>query len=424
VSRRTRVLVLARSYPNPVIPLLGLWSRRLVHCVDQVVEAKVVSPVPWAPPLGRTRRFAEFTRFREVPHAAWDGPVEVLYPRMLIGPGHTTYPLESASYAVAAARAVAGLRRSFPFDLIHAHFTYPDGVAACLLGRRYGVPVVITDHVPWQFQRSRLVRRQGAWAARTCDAVLPVSEYVRRTMAEELGIEAAEPVPLVLDDAMLATPPPVERDPSQLLFVGVIRQVKGFDVLVEALRLLRDRRPGVRLVVAGDPFYRTYRREFEDMMARARALGVEDAIETTGGVPPAEVARLMAASAAVVLPSRCESFGSVIIEALACGTPVVATRCGAPEELVTEEVGRLVPPEDPRALADALAAVLDEPRRYEPAALRRHALARYGRDAVGRQLARAYSAVLGRPVGGENPPSTDPSSLQTGAGAPGVISRA
>jgi glycosyltransferase involved in cell wall biosynthesis len=105
----------------------------------------------------------------------------------------------------------------------------------------------------------------------------------------------------------------------------------------------------------------------------------------------------------------------VIIEALACGTPVVATRCGAPEELVTEEVGRLVPPEDPRALADALAAVLDEPDRYEPAALRRHALARYGKDAVGRQLAHAYSEVLGHPVS---------SSLQTGAHAPSVISRA
>ena len=69
----------------------------------------------------------------------------------------------------------------------------------------------------------------------------------------------------------------------------------------------------------------------------------------------------MAESAVVVLPSRAESFGAVLVEALACGTPVVATRCGGPEDIVQDGVGELVPVEDSVALADALSRVLADP---------------------------------------------------------------
>ena len=100
-------------------------------------------------------------------------------------------------------------------------------------------------------------------------------------------------------------------------------------------------------------------------------------------------------SAVVVLPSRRESFGAVIIEALACGTPVVATRCGGPEETVSPQVGRLVPTEDPRSLAAALEDVLDHQDQFPPDALRGYALRRYGTATVGQQLADLYGSVVG-----------------------------
>jgi teichuronic acid biosynthesis glycosyltransferase TuaC len=99
----------------------------------------------------------------------------------------------------------------------------------------------------------------------------------------------------------------------------------------------------------------------------------------------------------VVLPSRRESFGAVLIEAMACGTPVVATRCGGPEEVVTPDVGRLVPPNDSAALTAALAEVLDHPDVYDRATLRRSALQRFGVRTVGARLADQYAAALGQP---------------------------
>jgi glycosyltransferase involved in cell wall biosynthesis len=166
------------------------------------------------------------------------------------------------------------------------------------------------------------------------------------------------------------------------------------DVLLEAFALLRRRGVEVRLALAGDPYYRAYEREAQRLRELAETLGVAEFIDMLGGQPPADVARLMAESAVVVLPSRRESFGAVLIEALACGTPVVATRCGGPEEIVTPDVGKLVPTEDPPALAAALLDVLEHAEAYDPQALRRYALTRFGPATVGQQIATRYDAAF------------------------------
>jgi len=165
-GRPARVLVLARSHPNPAFPLLGLWTAGLVRCAATLAEVKVVSPVPLAPPLPAHRAL------RAVPRRRWADGVEVLHPRLVVGPGHTLYASEAAAYAAAVLGVVERLRRRFAFDLVHAHFGYPDGVAGALVARRHGVPLVISEHVPWSAGMARmpLVRRQAAWAARAAAA--------------------------------------------------------------------------------------------------------------------------------------------------------------------------------------------------------------------------------------------------------------
>lgn len=398
-GRPPRVLVLARNHPNAALPLLGLWARQLVRCAAGFAEVKVVSPVPYAPPLPAVGPLALPAKLRGVPARTWDGEVEVFHPRMLLGPGSTTLWLESVAYAAAVLPVVASLRRRFTFDVVHAHFTYPDGVVAALVGRHYGVPVVISEHVPWLawMKRRGVVRRQTLWASRAAAAHVPVSRYVARTIAETDGAPPVrwQPLTPAVDGHLFRPIVGLRREREQILFVGAVRHVKGADVLLEALSRLRRERPGVRLVLAGDPFYRSYRRDAERILTRASALGLSDCLEVVGGRSPEQVARLMAESAVLVVPSRAESFGAVVIEALACGTPVVATRCGGPEEIVTPRVGRLVPTEDPDALAAALGDVLDDPDRYEPAELRGYALERFGAEAVQRRLAAIYGAVRG-----------------------------
>jgi glycosyltransferase involved in cell wall biosynthesis len=406
--RELRLLVLARNYPNPEFPVLGLWTQGLVRCATSFAQVKVIAPVAYAPPLPPLRQLAEYRRHRGVPSRRFDGDVEILHPRMLVGPGYSTHQLESLSYGAAVAPLMRRLRRRFPFDLIHAHFTYPDGVVACWLGARYGVPVVISEHAPWLpwMERYPLVRRQACWAASTCRAHLPVSEHVRRSIREVTRgrSEPAEPVPVAVDGGVFRPAEGSRRKRDQLLFVGVVRRAKGADVLVQALREVARHRPGVRLLLVGDPFYRSYRRDAEQVLALAREIGVADRVQVLGPKSPPEVAELMAESELLVLPSRRESFGAVLIEALACGIPVVATRSGGPEEIIdSPALGRLVPPEDPLGLARALVDVLENRGRYDAHELRRHAIERYGTQVVGARLAAHYSdarANGARPAGG------------------------
>ena len=103
----------------------------------------------------------------------------------------------------------------------------------------------------------------------------------------------------------------------------------------------------------------------------------------------------MAESAVVVLPSRAESFDAVLVEALACGTLVVATRCGGPEDIVEDGAGELVAVEDPDVLADALTWVLAEPERYDRVSLRRYAIERFDWDGIVDRVHDVYVETVG-----------------------------
>jgi glycosyltransferase involved in cell wall biosynthesis len=344
-------------------------------------------------------RFAPYySRYSDAPADRWDGDVQVFHPRLLTGPGQTMYALEAASYARAVLPAVHRMQRQFSFDVIHAHFTYPDGVVASLLGSLYGVPVVITEHslwLPWMRDHS-LVRRQAVWAARRCSSHIAVSRAVRDHIGEVVGdASKVTVIPNLVDGCVFKPAADQRRVSGQILFVGIVRQAKGLDVLFQALRELRRVQPTIRLKVVGDPFYRSYRQEADRLGDLAKELGVADCVELVGKKSPAETAQLMAESQVVVLPSRRESFGTVLIEALACGTPVVATRSGGPEDVVTPSVGKLVPPDDSAALARALADVLGEPNAYSSDALRRYALDRFGEPVVAQQIGNLYASLLG-----------------------------
>lgn len=170
--------------------------------------------------------------------------------------------------------------------------------------------------------------------------------------------------------------------------------MKGIDVLLDAMAKLKaDGRPG-RLVLAGGSFFRNTRLQEEQLRARAEELGLGDRVTFLGRRPPEEVARLMAESAVLVLPSRAESFGTVLVESLSSGTPVVATRCGGPEDIVSPEVGELVPVGDSAALADALDRTLSR-HDWDGARLRGYAIDRFHWDLTVDRTYQVYRDVTG-----------------------------
>ena len=394
-ARAPKVLVLSRNYPNPVTPILGLWVEGLVRHISESCEVRVVAPSPYCPPLpglGELKNFRSIARRRCV-----DG-VDVAHPRFLTGPGYTTYSVEASLYYWSIRRQVDRLREDFPFDLIHAHFGYPDGVVAAKLAKRYKVPFIITEHaswVPWM-NNYPTARRRAVWAASRCSFHIAVSNFAKQTIEQFTGSTGRLRVlPNGVDVNLFRRKTQFgPTDPNQLLYVGFMRHIKGIDILLRAMALLVEKKPELRLVLIGGGIYRDSKAQEGDLRQLAQELKLEKNVDFVGIKTPAEVARYMCESSLLVLPSRTETFGAVLIEALSCGTPVVATKCGGTEDIVRDEVGRLVEKENPEELARAIMDVIDRRKEFEPAKLREYALNNFSWEEVARRTGELYREAI------------------------------
>ncbi len=395
-SEPLRVLFLARSYPNNVIDTLGTWTAWLARELSKQCDVRVISPVPWCPPLPRLRRLRQYARFRDVAREELRDGIRVYHPRFALGPGQTTQCIEHRTYERAVRPLVDRLRGEFPFDLIHAHFVYADGVVASRLARRYGVPFVVTDQAPWiPWLERECIRRVAVPAAREAARLTCVSGYLRDTVRHYLGPDAqVDVIPNGVDPETFSPRDGTPRDGDQIAYVGLINVNKGIDTLLHAMTRVAERNPNARLVLVGGSYYRDTRLQEERLKQLARELALDGRVTFVGRRPPDEVAKVMRESAVVVLPSRAETFGAVLVEALASGTPVVATASGGPQEIVTDEVGRIVPADDPEALADALLNVLSEGDHFDPKRLREHALSRYSWSRIAETYLELYADAL------------------------------
>lgn len=358
-----KVLVLTTLYPSAADPLHGVFvENRLRHLVASgEVEARVVAPVPWFPL--RAGVFGRYATFARTPRAEERHGLPVLHPRYLVLPrvGWTSVPGRLARAGLRAARALQ--REGFDCDLIDAHYFFPDGVAAAHVARILDKPLVVTARGTDLnvIARQPRAREQVREACRTAGGLVAVSRPLASRL-EELGAEPGRIRVLGngVDGAVFH--PAADRDALRaelgvdgplVLSVGRLVAMKGHALLVRALTRLG----GTRLALVGDG------PEREALGALAREVGVEDRVRFLGRLPQEEVARWHAAADVVALASDNEGCPNALLEALASGTPVVASAVGGVPDIVADPVaGRLVARREPAAFAEALELVLARPR--------------------------------------------------------------
>jgi glycosyltransferase involved in cell wall biosynthesis len=268
-------------------------------------------------------------------------------------------------------------REQIGFDLIHAHFVWPNGHVAVRLGEEYGVPVVVTAH---GYDIYDLPYRDAAWrdligdAVRRADRVIAVSERTR-ACAREIA-PGTEPVVIPngyrpdlfhpLDRAACREQLGLPQDRPVVLTAGSFVPEKGQRFLINAAFVLTACDEEILWVLLG------MGRLHDELVGQIHDLGLEDRFLLPGWADHAGMPAWMNACDLFVLPSVSESFGVVQVEAMACGRPVVGTRNGGSEELLTaDEVGLLLPPGDAPALAHAIRTALS--REWDPEAIRHHA---------------------------------------------------
>jgi glycosyltransferase involved in cell wall biosynthesis len=382
-----RVLVFSTLYPNAAQPNHGVFvENRLRHTFELGgIEATVVAPVPYFPSahpaFGRYATFARAPR-RETRHG-----LEVLHPRHLVVPkvGIPWTPEFLFRCGLKAVRALQAQGQSF--DVIDAHYFYPDGVAAARLGQALKLPVVITGRGSdlTLAPETPKLRAQIHWAAHEASALVTVCEDLRRKL---VGLGAPEARTLVLRNGVdLQRFTPVDRDAARvalgvegfvLLSVGSLIARKGHDLTIEAL----TRHPDCTLLIAGQGPMRG------ELEALAHRQGVADRVRFLGEIPHADLSTVYSAADVMVLASSREGWANVLLESMACGTPVLATDVNGAREIVrSPAAGLLVRNRN----AAALAGVLEKQRAAMPT---REATRRYAEGFGWDEIAEANRALL------------------------------
>lgn len=386
------ILTFTTLWPNREQPNFGIFVKNRVAALAKLdgVNVRVVAPVPYFPNTswgfhrrdaentevaqsgrGKLRVFSanlcasavettfkklisESTRNRwqqlaRVPEWEQIADLSAFYPRYLVTP-KIWMSFYGGWMASGAWKTVQRLHAEKPFDLIDAHYAYPDGYAATVIGERLNIPVFITARGTDinLFSRMPLIRPKIVQALNRAAGVIAVSEALKTRMVE-LGI-SPEKIAVIRNGIDREVFYPRDRDDARrrlgldpedriLLCVAALVPVKGIDRLIAAMALLKAAEPESRLklLVIGEG---SERRALESQIA---TLNLQDCIRLLGAKPQNELADWYSAADLFCLASHREGHPNVVVEALACGLPVVAANVGGVAELVSSQMyGRLI----------------------------------------------------------------------------------
>jgi len=377
VGDDVRILTYTSLFPNKVKPVLGIFIfQRVFHFARRPGNlVQVIAPVPFFP---RWIRWSRWKKEGQVPDRESIGTLDVRHPRFFLIP-KISMPFHGLLLFLGSWRLASRLHREMQFDCIDAHFVYPDGFAAVLLGKLLRIPVVVSARGTDinQYPGFRLIRPMIRWTLRNASGNIAVSASLKEVM---IGLGTAESSMRVIGNGIdperfHPVDPSVARERLGLpqgvpilVSVGGLIPRKGFHFLIPAFAQVASRFPGSRLYILGEGEFRSR------LEALVRESKLEDRIFLPGSSPNEELHFWFSAANLSCLVSSREGWPNVLQESLACGTPVLATKVwGAPEVVVSSELGFLVK-QDVSAIAESLAQALEKD--WNRGAIARHAATR------------------------------------------------
>lgn len=385
-----RLLIVTSQFPIAGEPNRGRPIHQTVRELSKLADVRVLSPVASYPRWARPRSY--LFRASDPAHTLPDCDVRyVEYPALPL----LTRPFNGWL----CARTLHAPLREFAPDVVLSYWLYPDAFGAMHAARRAGLPLVVGARGSDLRVRDAVSRRLTRPVLHAAQRILVVSEDLGRVAARDYDADPARirAIPNGCD-ATIFHPRDrgearaglgIDGDAELVVYVGRLVPEKGLRELLDAMTTLAPQRPKLRLALVGEG---PMRAELETWVAADPTLRVQLA----GAQGPHEVARWMAASDLVTLPSYSEGHPNVLVEALACGRPVVATPVGGIPEVVDADCGLLVAARDPAALAAGLRDALERP--WNETALSR----RFSRgwDAVAADTLRACEEALAQAAKG------------------------
>lgn len=359
-----RVLIVTNLFADPFNPSRATFNQQQFARLARQLDVTVMVPVSWLEILRQPLAYRRLKR-EALQHWPFADYVPYFYIPAVGRRLHGAFLFLSLMLQ----RAPTLLSRRW--DCLFASWGYPDAVAVAAVAALSGKPMITKVHGSDinAFTLEPARRRQICWALGRSRHVVAVSQALADRLAE-LGVDASRTTVLYngVDPARFH---PVPRDEARralgfdaadrvVLYVGNVQSSKGCGDLMQAFALLRQRMPGLKLVYVGaGPLVRS-------LAEQAAATGAADDVRFPGRLLHEQIVQWFGAADVFCLPSHAEGVPNVVLEAMACGTPVVASRVGGIPEVLPEFAGVMVPAKDPPALAEALFTALhstwDRPR--------------------------------------------------------------
>ena len=353
------ILVLTTLYPNNVQHRHGVFiENRVNELVKRYPDAKVkvIAPVPYFPswlPL------PEYKKFSQVVTQEIRNNIEIFHPKYLVIPKIGMNITPHFLYRTCLTSIKEIQHNGFEIDVIDAHYFYPDGVVASWVGKKINVPVMVTARgsdinvIP----ENKIAKKRIIQALHDVQASAAVSQALANEMVK-LAPQASTPIVLRngvdLDffhpDAVRPRMPfKLEADEKLILSVGNLVELKGHHLVIEAISSLDK----VKLIIIGEG------EEKQALQKLVEHLSLTERVYFTGNILQAELPGFYAAADALVLASSREGMPNVLLESLACGTPVIATNVGGSSEVITQsDMGKLLPERSAQCIAEALISLL------------------------------------------------------------------
>lgn len=340
------ILTVASLFPNAADPVHGIFVfQRVIHLARLPGNAvKVIAPLPYFP---RSLKFKRWQKLVQVPNREEIGGLTVYHPRYFLLP-KISMVWQGVSIFLRCLPQVRAIHRRWKIDCLDAHYVYPDGFAAILLGKYLRIPVIVSArgsdiNLLSKFQ---LIRRMIRWTLEHSASVIAVSKALKDAMiglgangdrihVVPNGIDAIRFQPMKSSEARRNLNLP--SDGAILVSVGSLIPSKGHELVLRALALLKNKEVRPQLYILGEGRHR------DSLEELAKQLGLQETVHFAGKRPNEELPSWFSAATVSCLASSREGWPNVVTESLACGTPVVATRVGGvPEILPSEELGIIV----------------------------------------------------------------------------------
>jgi teichuronic acid biosynthesis glycosyltransferase TuaC len=399
-----KILVLSGLYPNESNPHFGIFVHNQARYLSKAgCHVKVISPTPLAPKLLQFR--PKWKNYGEIPEAAVIDGIEVFYPRYVRPPGAWFHALSCYTMFAGIDRMVKFAIEEFRPNVLHAHRATPEGFVGQLIAKKFDIPLVCSlrgsdiNVFPYRDRLTMSLTRKVLSSGHRLISVSGTLKAVAESISSPL-----KPIRVIYNGcttdnfyfdgswrhtrrATLG----IDSEAKVLIFVGNLIKAKGVFELLSSFTKLASSRPNLYLIMVGTG---SEQKKIENLIASAT---LDKRILLTGKVPHSEVSSLLSAADIFVFPTHNEGLPNALLEAMACGLPIVATRAGGIPEVVTDrKSGILINPQDCNSLSNTIEYLLDHEAvaRQMGAAGKQYVEANFSWEHNARETIEIYREVL------------------------------